>query len=64
MSCPNIEECDKKFNDMHFAFLHRVIKVNYCNGDYQACRIKQLLDRNMPVPENLMPNGEEFRCKV
>ncbi len=60
MACPLFEDCESKFQDMNFAFLHRIIKVNYCNYNPEKCKIKQLYNKGEEIPEGLMPNGDYY----
>ena len=58
MACPYLSNCS--FQEHEFAFLHKVISINYCNGHFNNCARKIIRDSGGEVPAELMPNGEKI----
>lgn len=62
MNCPHVGECS--FKECEFAFLDKIIKVNYCNSSYEKCHRKALRDAGEAIPETLLPNGEHYKART
>ena len=45
------------FNKADIIHSHKTLKNLYCHMGFRRCQIYQLIDINIDVPENLLPDG-------
>jgi len=60
LACPHSTTC-AMFDLLRAAGTLKTWQIRYCGGDYRVCERHRLAERGQPVPDNLLPNGQQLR---